>query len=58
MLNADRLSLIHQWTSHGQAAAIENVGVDHGGFDVFVAEQLLHGMESGCCPAIAGQWKT
>lgn len=27
----------------GEAAALENVGVDHGGFYVFVSEEFLHG---------------
>ena len=26
-----------------EAAALENVGVDHGGFYVFVSEEFLHG---------------
>lgn len=29
----------------GDATLVEHVGVDHGGFDVFVAEQLLHGAD-------------
>jgi len=32
----------------GQAAAIEDMGVDHGGFDVFVAEEFLNGADA--CP--------
>ena len=27
----------------GEAAALENVGVDHGGFDIFVSEEFLYG---------------
>jgi hypothetical protein len=27
-----------QWGFHGKSAALENVGVDHGGFDVFVSQ--------------------
>jgi len=38
----------------GQAAAVEDVGVDHGGFNVLVAEQFLDGADiilfgSGIC---------
>ena len=29
----------------GEAAALKEVGVDHGGFDVFVAEQFLDGTD-------------
>ena len=29
----------------GEAAALEDVGVDHGGFYVFVSEELLHGAD-------------
>jgi len=31
--------------AHGQAAALEDVGVDHGGFDILVAEQFLDGAD-------------
>lgn len=27
----------------GEAAALKDVGVDHGGFDVFVPEEFLNG---------------
>jgi len=29
----------------GEAAALEDMGVDHGGFDVFVAEEFLDGAD-------------
>ena len=29
----------------GEAAALEDVGVDHGGFDILVAEQFLDGAD-------------
>ena len=28
---------------HCQSAALQNVSVDHGGFDIFVSEQFLYG---------------
>ena len=31
-----------EWAAHGQAAAIENVRIDHRGLDIFMAEELLH----------------
>ena len=34
-----------QRTFYGQAAALQDVGVDHGGFDVFVAEEFLDGAD-------------
>lgn len=30
-------------TADSMAAAVEDMGVDHGGLDMFVAEKLLHG---------------
>jgi hypothetical protein len=32
-----------QWAPDRQAAAVEDVGVDHGGLDVLMAEEVLHG---------------
>jgi hypothetical protein len=34
-------------TAHGQAGAVEHVGVHHGGADVGVSEQFLHGADVG-----------
>jgi len=42
------LALAHrsiQWATHGQSAAIEHEGVDHGGLDVLVADEFLHGAD-------------
>ena len=33
------------WTEHASWSPIENMGIDHGGFDVLVAEQLLNGAD-------------
>jgi len=30
-----------EWAANGETAALQHVGVDHGGLDVFVAEQFL-----------------
>jgi hypothetical protein len=38
-------SLQIQGRAHGQAAALEHVGVDHGRLDVFVAQQFLDGAD-------------
>jgi len=32
-----------QWAAHGQTAPVEDVGVDHGGLHIFVAEKFLDG---------------
>ena len=32
-----------QRTAHGEAALVQDVGVDHGGLDVLVAQQFLDG---------------
>jgi hypothetical protein len=34
-----------QGATDGQAATVEDVGVDHGGLDALVAEQFLDGMD-------------
>ena len=34
---------------NSEAAALEDVGVDHGGFHVFVAEQFLDGTDIVTC---------
>jgi hypothetical protein len=34
-------NLTVQRATHGQATAIEDVGIDHGGGDIFVAQQVL-----------------
>ena len=34
-----------EWAAHGHAAALEDVGVDHGGLDILVAEQVLDGAD-------------
>lgn len=39
-----KISLI-QWTSDGQAAALENMSIDHGGAHIFVAEEFLYGAD-------------
>jgi hypothetical protein len=36
-----------QWATDGEGAFLEDVGVNHCGFHVFVAEELLHGA-CGC----------
>jgi hypothetical protein len=33
------------WAANGQRPQVKHVGVDHCGFDTFVAEQLLHGAD-------------
>ncbi len=38
-----------QRTQHRQATSVEHMGVDHGGFHVRVAEQLLHGANVLAC---------
>jgi hypothetical protein len=44
---------------HSSSAAIENVGIDHGGFDIFVTEEFLDGadvvavLEEVGCKAVA-----
>lgn len=35
--------LIVQGTFDREPAPLENVGIDHGGFDVFVSEEFLNG---------------
>ena len=40
-----RSRLAIQGAFNGQAAAVKDVGVDHGGLDVLVAEQLLDGAD-------------
>jgi len=40
--NAKQFHCLIQRAAHGQAAALEDVGVDLGRFDVFVTEQLLY----------------
>ena len=42
---ADVLGALVQGAADGQAAALEDVGVDHGGFDILVAEQFLDGAD-------------
>ena len=37
--------LVVERASDGEAAALEDMGVDHGGFDIFVAEQFLNGAD-------------
>ncbi|OGO18826.1 MAG: hypothetical protein A2Z14_00390 [Chloroflexi bacterium RBG_16_48_8] len=34
-----------QWATNRHPAALEDMGVDHGGFDVLVTQQLLHGTD-------------
>jgi hypothetical protein len=34
-----------EWTAHAEAAAIEDMGIDHRRFDIRVAEQFLHGAD-------------
>lgn len=34
-----------QWAADGEAAALQDVGVDHGCFDVFMAQELLNGAD-------------
>jgi hypothetical protein len=38
-------SLTIQGATDGQATAFDDVGVDHGGGDIFVAEQVLDGAD-------------
>ena len=41
----DLCMLSIQWRFDGEAAASEDVGVDHGGFYVFVSEEFLNGAD-------------
>ena len=41
-----RLQVI-QWTTYRQPASIQHMGVDHGGADIGVAQQFLHGADVG-----------
>ena len=41
----ERLHWLIEWTADSQAAAVEHVGVDHGGLDVLVAQEFLNGVD-------------
>jgi hypothetical protein len=34
-----------QWATHGQPAAVQDVGIDHGRLGVFVTQQFLDGAD-------------
>ena len=38
----------------GEAAALKHVGVDHGGFDIFVSKKLLHSADTCPEPQVLG----
>ena len=38
-----------QRAADGFGAFVENVGVDHSGFDIFVSEEFLHGADVVPC---------
>ena len=44
-LRVHRLAQCVQWADGAAAAAVEDVGVDHGGLNICVAEQFLHGAD-------------
>ena len=41
--------IIHPWAADGFGAFVKNMGVDHGGFDIFVAEQFLNSADVVTC---------
>jgi hypothetical protein len=38
-----RLKFIVQWTLHGEGAAFQHAGLDHGGLDGFVGNEIEYG---------------
>ena len=46
----ERCVLAVEWAAYAKAAAIEDVGVDHGGAEVTMAEQLLDGADVVAVP--------
>ena len=43
------MSIVIQGTADGKGAGVHNVGVDHGGGDIFVAQEFLHGANVVAC---------
>ena len=43
-----------KWAFNGQSSALENVGVDHGGFDILVPEQFLNSADTCPEPQVLG----
>ena len=48
------VSFVIQWRAHGKSSTLEDVGVDHGGFDILVAEEFLHGADTCPEPQVLG----
>lgn len=44
-MEKNQLSHLIQRATHSQTALVENVRVAHGGFNIFVAEEFLHGAD-------------
>ena len=41
-------------TADGQSAALEDMSIDHGGFDIFMPKQFLHGADTCPEPQVRG----